>query len=268
MDRYVRHSLLLLAALGSLAAVMSLPPVFQDPAYHSFADQRAFFGVPRFLDIVTNLPFLIIGIAGLRLCLQDQARGARRYWVVLFAGVALVGIGSAFYHAVPNDMSLVWDRLPMTVGFMGVLVAVIAERISERIATLALLPAICAGMLSVLWWVVFGDLRPYIWVQVLPFIVIPMTLLLYSGSKSGAGLIILSLSWYVLAKAAEHFDLYIFTATGQAVSGHSLKHLAAAAGCAVLLFVIRTSSTRIMSQSSERCQEASLSTQPHKEDLP
>lgn len=226
-------------------------PVLQDPSYHAFADQRAFFDIPRFLDVVTNLPFLIIGIAGLHICLTGQVKDSRHSWTVFFAGVALVGIGSASYHADPTDRTLLWDRLPMTAGFMGVLAAVLSERVNARIETFTLLPAVLAGMASVLWWSWTGDLRPYIWVQALPLIVIPIALWMYPGEKSGNQLIILSLLLYGLAKVAEHFDLAVYMFTGQAISGHSLKHLAAAAGCAVIFLMLRVRS-QIMVSNAEK----------------
>jgi hypothetical protein len=239
MEHRKRHIPLLLVIAGSLAVVLLFPPVLQDPAYHAFADQRVFFGISRFLDIFTNLPFLVIGIAGLLLGFRRGISGAWRSWMVFFAGVALVGIGSAYYHADPSDQRLVWDRLPMTAGFMGVLVAVLTERISERIETYGLLPAVLAGMLSVLWWSWNGDLRPYIPVQALPLTVIPLMLLLYPDEKTGDRFFMLSLLCHMLAKAAEHFDQAFYIVTGQVISGHSFKHLAAKTSCAILLVLLK-----------------------------
>lgn len=252
MNGQRRHIALLLVIVGSLAAVWSLPPVLQDPSYHAFADQRAVFDMRNFFDVATNLPFLVVGIAGLRHCMYGQVMGARRSWSVFFAGVALVGIGSAYYHADPTDRTLVWDRLPMTAGFMGVLAAVLAERISEQTETYALLPAVLAGMFSVLWWSQTGDLRPYAWVQLLPLIVIPMTLLLYPERQSRDLYIVLSLLCYMLAKVAEHFDTYLYGVTGQTISGHSLKHLAAAAGCAVLLVMVKRRGQAVLGKKADQ----------------
>lgn len=42
---------------------------------------------------------------------------------VLFAGVLLTSAGSTWYHLAPTNDSLVWDRLPMTLGFMGLFAA-------------------------------------------------------------------------------------------------------------------------------------------------
>lgn len=238
-----RHMLLFAAVTGSFAAVMALPPIAQDPAYHAFADQRAFFHVPRFLDVITNLPFFMAGISGIVLCLRGQVTGALRSWAVFFIGVALIGIGSGYYHIDPSDRSLLWDRLPMTIGFMAVLVAVLSEHVHEKIETYALLPAVLTGMASVLWWSWTGDLRLYCWVQLLPFVVIPAVLFLYRSEQKGSGFVVLSLLCYVPAKVFEHYDQALYEVTRHVISGHSLKHVAAAAGCAVLLFMLERRDT-------------------------
>jgi hypothetical protein len=50
-----------------LGFVFCLPPIPQDQSYHAFADGRTMLGVPDFLNVTTNLPFLIVGALGLRL---------------------------------------------------------------------------------------------------------------------------------------------------------------------------------------------------------
>ena len=39
----------------------------------------------------------------------------------------MVAIGSSYYHWKPSNSRLVWDRLPMTVGFMSLVAVVISE---------------------------------------------------------------------------------------------------------------------------------------------
>jgi hypothetical protein len=50
----------------SLVALLPLPPLLQDQAYHQFADRRELFGIPNFWNVVSNLPFVILGAVGLR----------------------------------------------------------------------------------------------------------------------------------------------------------------------------------------------------------
>jgi hypothetical protein len=95
-------------------------PLRQSLHYHQFADGRSVLGMPNFVDVASNLPFLIVGVACLWLRLRGRVQGMAAAWLVFFAGVSLVSAGSAWYHLQPDNDSLVWDRLPMTVGFKAV----------------------------------------------------------------------------------------------------------------------------------------------------
>ncbi len=128
-----RHALLLAIAIGSLAFLLSRQPFGQDPNYHHFADRRVFFGIPNFFDVMSNIPFLLVGMAGASFCLGNRLRTLRSAWLTFFAGVAIVSAGSAYYHWNPTDETLVWDRLPMTIGFMGLFVVLLAEYVSVRL---------------------------------------------------------------------------------------------------------------------------------------
>jgi hypothetical protein len=46
--------------------LLLLPTISQDQSYHQFADQRNLLGVPNFWNVVSNLPFIAVGAAGLR----------------------------------------------------------------------------------------------------------------------------------------------------------------------------------------------------------
>lgn len=45
----------------------------------------------------------------------------------------------------------------------------------------------------------------------------------------------IKVGWYIAAKLLEHFDPQIFALTGHVVSGHTLKHVAAAVGVACMV---------------------------------
>ncbi len=130
-----------------------MPPIAQPLAYHRFADARTLLGLPNFWNVLSNLPFLLVGLAGLRWLLGHPGaseRVLRPAWLLLFAGVALVGLGSAWYHLAPSNGALVWDRLPMTLAFMALFSVVIGEHISLRLGRQALWPLLVAGVASVL----------------------------------------------------------------------------------------------------------------------
>jgi hypothetical protein len=238
---------------GFLLMLLAIEPVSQDPAYHAFADSRAFFGIPNFGDVVSNAGFaLVASIAGITL----WGAGARRYFVqpadarpyaVFFVGVALVSLGSAWYHLAPDNHRLLWDRLPMSMAFMAFTAAVISDRIHSGAGnTWGLALLLLAGIASLAYWAWTesmgrGDLRFYGFVQFFPVIALPLILWLFPKHRYTAGRYLGWLvAWFVLSKLFEHFDRAVFDALGHTVSGHTLKHLAAAVAALVVLRMLLT----------------------------
>jgi hypothetical protein len=210
----------------------------QNPSYHHFADQRPWLGIPNFWNVVSNLPFALAGIWGLAFMARSEAlrrfidRRERWPYLAVFAGLLLTAFGSAYYHVDPTNARLVWDRLPMTIVFASLVAALIAERIGVE-AGVRLLPFLIAiSAASVLQWYLgeirgHGDLRWYAGVQVYSALALILALLLpprYTRSKDFA----VVFGFYLLAKIFEAADQSIFVRI-HIVSGHTLKHLAAAA---------------------------------------
>jgi hypothetical protein len=221
------------------AGIFLLPPIAQDPTYHDFADRRGLLGIPNFLNIATNLAFLAVGVAGIIFCAAHKTLGARWAWTACFAGVALVCFGSGYYHLAPDNITLVWDRLPMSVGFMALTVAVLAEYLNPRLEKYLLAPAIVLGLASVMYWHYTGDLRLYVLVQFLPLLLIPAVLSLSRDARKDRGYLLMALAFYVLAKLAEHLDRAMFELTHEIISGHSLKHLLAATALFAVYWMLR-----------------------------
>jgi hypothetical protein len=235
-----RAYLMILLPIIALAAVMTLPPIAQNPMYHVFADRRGLLGISSLLNVATNLAFLAVGIAGISLCVRGRRRfGARWAWMACFTGVALVSVGSGYYHLAPNNNTLVWDRLPMSVGFMALSVAVLAEYVNPRLENYLLAPAIVLGLASVITWHYTDDLRLYVLVQFLPLLLLPVVLLLYNRPGQERGYLLAALAIYIVSKLAEHYDHAIFALTGEIISGHSLKHLLAALALLVVYWMLR-----------------------------
>src|ERR1700731_968651 len=168
---------LIIAIVGvAVLALFLLPPIAQDSAYHNFADQRTFWGTPNFWNVTSNLPFLLVAIWGLRTLRSRSAfqqNWERTAYCLLLTGVAFVAFGSAYYHFSPNNTTLFWDRLPMTIAFTSLLASTIGERVSMRAGQLLLSPLIAIGAASVLYWRLSGDPRPYLLVQFLPMLALP-----------------------------------------------------------------------------------------------
>ncbi len=213
----------------ALAIALALPPVPQDPVYHAFADSRLLFNLPNFWNVVSNIPFLLVGVLGLWTLPRLHPQLAPASYLVFCLGVFLVGVGSAYYHYAPTSDTLTWDRLPMTIAFMGLFSIVIEDRVSTRLGRRLLWPLVFAGVASVLYWDWTelqgrGDLRAYGLVQFLPMVLIPLLLITGKGGGLRASWLWATLGAYGLAKLAEYFDAGIYAANGF-ISGHSLKHL-------------------------------------------
>ena len=234
------------------AVIFLQAPIPQDPAYHQFADQRTLLGIPHCLNVISNLPFLLVGLWGFvvvfRLATDPEQQAFLRSadslaYQILFLAVALVGLGSTYYHLAPSNETLLWDRLPMSIAFMAFLATAITERLDRRTGIITLLPLIAFGVFSVLYWYYTeqagaGDLRYYIVAQAYPILFVPlMVRLLPSPYTRGSDLYIAGL-FYVLAKVAEVFDQGLY-AVGGLVSGHTCKHLFGALGAYWVLRMIR-----------------------------
>ncbi len=232
---------LALCGLLVLGVMLVVPRISQPADYHHFADRRAFLGIPNAFDVLSNVPYAVVGVMGL-VALRRRVhldREEHHAYTVFFTGVLLTSAGSAFYHLAPDNARLVWDRLPMTLAFMGLFTAIVAERVSTKAARAALLPLLSAGVGTVVYWYVteirgVGDLRPYLLVQFLPLAAIPFIIALLPPKYTGASAIFVVLGLYVLAKILELFDVAVFSLAGL-VSGHTLKHLVSAAGVYLLL---------------------------------
>lgn len=235
-----RHFTLLLTVAGSLVFALSLERIAQDPDYHRFADQRAWLGIHNVLNILSNLPFLVVGVAGAHFCLKQHTLELRSAWLTFFAGVVFVSAGSAWYHWQPDSESLVWDRLPMTIAFMGLLVALLAESVPAPGVKWLLVPAVLTGLASVFYWQHFDDLRFYVWVQVVPLLAIPVVMVLFRRRYTHHWLLPVALGCYLLAKFFEFSDRETFEMMSGFVSGHTLKHLLAALACYLILVMLKT----------------------------
>jgi hypothetical protein len=246
-----RHAALVFAALACVAIAFAGAPLPQPLDYHHFADTRTLLGVPNAMNVLSNVPFAFVGIAGLIVVVRIRAFGdpiERWSYLVLFSGVTLTAFGSSWYHLAPDNDRLVWDRLPMAIGFMGLLTAVVAERVSARAAVWLFVPLLVLGCGSVLYWHwterrSAGDLRPYLVVQFGSLIVILLILGLYRARYSRTVYLVAGLAAYAAAKGLELADRPIFDA-GRLISGHTLKHVAAAAGVACLVSMLRPTSCR------------------------
>jgi len=227
-----RLQVLLGLTVVCIIAVFMHGPIAQWDSYHHFADTRTMLGIPNALNVLSNIPFLIAGLAGLWL-LRTHGRPETQVANICFCfGLALTCFGSAYYHLAPDNAGLVWDRLPMTLAFMSFLAAVVSEHIDVKLGQRLLIPLLAIGIASVWYWhwselQGAGDLRAYALVQFYPSLCIPLIVWMFPRKNIGVQYLVFAVIAYVAAKFLEAGDARIYSLLGF-ISGHTLKHIVAA----------------------------------------
>lgn len=236
----------LLAALALLTLLAMFGPVVPGPqGTPHFADGRIWNGLPNAMDVLSNLPFLLLGAWGLlRLWRIDRAHeralasthaslpeppaDAMDCAWLFFAGLVLTAAASAFFHLQPDSLRLAADRAGMAVAFAGLIGLAVCERVSARAGWPVALFVLAAGLLAVAAFHESGDVLPWAVVQFGGMLLV-LTLALVRRVPGALGLRLGHvIFFYALAKLFELSDQAIWQASGQLLSGHSLKHILAA----------------------------------------
>lgn len=237
----VRLPLVITVALG--IALLAHGPIGQLAHYHDFADQRSALGLPNLADVLSNAGFAVVGLWGLSaLWPKRQEAAIRAGWpgyCLFLVALTLTACGSTYYHLAPDNARLVWDRLPIALACAGLLAGVRAETHAPGSAgRTTVLLALCA-VASVAWWYCSelqgsGDLRPYLLLQGLPLLLIPLWQAIFRAPAADRRSFALALCLYVVAKMAELHDCDLLETLGW-ISGHTLKHLLASGAAALLV---------------------------------
>jgi hypothetical protein len=235
---------LVLLALWLVASVLG-PVLLAIPSHglealhphgHPFVDARVFWGIPNFMDVLSNVPLLLAGLLGVWV-LQSQ-RGTKTLpsvqlaMAVFFVGLMLTGLGSAWYHWAPDAQGLVLDRLGMAVTFAGALALAVSERVSAAAASVTLRSSMMVWPWAV---VLFGGMALMWWLSMRKPVAGAM------GVRIGV-----LLALYAVAKVFELGDEAIFYATGEVVSGHTLKHLVAAIAVLPVVVAVRQNARAVV----------------------
>lgn len=242
-----RVGALMVLTAATIVAFFVTPALPQPQEYHLFADARTCFGIPNFANVVSNAAFFVVGIWGLAGIVRPRPGmflhdGERLPYLILFTALVALFFGSAWYHLQPDNDRLFWDRLPMVVGFGALIAALVGERIDRRAVPWVLVAAIGVGVATLVYWIwtewsYRGNLMPYALFQAYSILVALLVLALFPPRYTGGRLMFVALALYGLAKVTETFDEPIFM-LGGIVSGHTLKHLLAAAGLGVILVML------------------------------
>jgi len=233
-----RSVILVALTAFTVGMLIYLGPYPQDPMYHLFADTEPHWGIPNFLNVMSNLAFLFVGCWGLTKAGSGiVGQNYNKPYVIFSLGVILTTFGSGWYHLAPSNGSLIWDRLPMTISFMSLFSLILWDFVDEKWGKAIFIPALVFGIFSIGYWQTTGDLRPYIFVQFLPLLLIPVILILYFPKYGHRVSLIWALVFYGAAKGAEYFDHQMYEIFGTNLSGHSIKHILAAIGSYYVLKV-------------------------------
>jgi hypothetical protein len=251
--RRPRLAWLVILTLGCVLAALVLPPLPQPQAYHAFADARTLWRVPNALNVLSNAGFLLAGLAGLLVTLTPLGcyeRAVERLpYAVFFAGLCLTAFGSAWYHLAPDNERLYWDRLPMTVAFAGLFGGQLADRVGVKAGLWGLLGMLAAGVASVAYWRASeragaGNVMPYALLQGYAMAALLGLAITQPSRYTRGAMILWVFAWYAASKLLEILDAQVMALSGM-VSGHTLKHVAAAVSglvAAVMLAVRRPQS--------------------------
>lgn len=226
---------------------LSFGPLPQDPAMHLLADTRTLLGViPHAGDVLTNLAILAAGLFGLalrtRMTVAPEARAAVN---VLVAASILTAFGSAYYHWAPTNATLIWDRIPITMVLMPLLVLVMADRVHPLFARHALWPFTALGAASAILWGVSeemgqGDVRLYLIIRIGTAIAIAFLLILRKPRQTGTIWLVAALACEIVMAVFERFDHEVFRLTGGLASGHNVKHVMVGVALAFVFWWLRS----------------------------
>ena len=228
-----------------LIVMLALHGRIAQPAhYNEFADQSTASGIPHAADVFSNAGFALVAIWGwLTLRPRRASDHLRAGWPgyrLFLIGLFLTAFGSAFYHLAPDNISLIWDRLPIALVCAGLLAGVRGDIRGGSKSEIDVIVLALYAVASVAWWAITdrngaGDLRPYLLLQALALILIPLWQAIYRCPRTDRIAFATAMVLYILAKVAEVLDHEIASAFGF-VTGHTLKHLIATAATAAVVW--------------------------------
>ena len=243
MAPWIKHAPTIIT-VGVIVILAVHGRIAQPAHYHEFADQSAAFGIPHAADVFSSAGFALVAIWGW-LTLRprrasDQLRAGWPGYRLFLIGLFLTTFGSAFYHLAPDNFRLVWDRLPIALVCAGLLVGVRGDTQGGSKTGIEVIVLALYAIASVAWWAITDrngadDLRPYLLLQALPLILIPLWQAIHRAPRTDRIAFAAAMALYILAKVAEVLDHEIATASGF-VTGHTLKHLIATAATAAIVW--------------------------------
>lgn len=235
----------------TIVALFALRPILphRDLAgYGRFADDALSTFHAR--NVFSNVGFVLVGAVGVLWVLRHRRELADDWAaaVTLFGALIATALGSAYFHITPldgaemNRFTLLWDRLPMTVTFAGLLALVLRDRVFHRPNRLALPLLALTGIATTLYWYWSWDLYPYAFFQLYAAVGTLLLVAALRPSYTEAGYVAAGVFLFGISKVFEDFDHAIYSKWG--VGGHPLKHVLGALAAVMILLWLQKRSAR------------------------
>ncbi len=106
-----RLKIILAIIVVAIIAVFSIAPIAQQPDDHNFADRHSLFNIANFFNVLSNLPFVIIGIATVVYWYAtelDDHGDLRVYMLVQFLPVVLMPLILWLFDSTLNNDKYIW----------------------------------------------------------------------------------------------------------------------------------------------------------------
>ncbi len=240
LSRRTRLAVLWIVAGATLLAVFAHR--LRAPAYNVFADQVTCLGIPNFTNVASNLAFVLVGVWALAwfwtersqlLGTRFRTRPELALYASFFAAAVLVGLGSGYYHWVPTNATLFWDRCPMTLAAAALTGAFLAERVDWRAGLpVAVVLAFALPGTLVYWRMSEAGGAENLWPYLVGFYgslgVATLVLLLFPSPFTHGGQAFVAVAWFAAAMPFDKvLDGWVYS-LGDVIGGHAVKHLLAA----------------------------------------
>ena len=228
MQKLVTLLILLVITIG----MAIYGPIAQLEGYHSFADKVMRFGIINCGDVLSNAGFALVALWGL-LYLWPRRQQLNLGFTLFVIAIFLTAMGSGYYHWMPNDERLVWDRMPISLACAGLLAGVWQNFSPQKNQWPLVIALSIFAIGGVIYWYYSGDLRLYLGLQILPLVLIPIWQ--WHAPKAERFAFATAIALYVLAKIAELADYQIYALLGF-MSGHTLKHVLSTLAAGVIIY--------------------------------
>ena len=218
---------LVILLIGCLFSLPSIPLTIQ---HHQFASQVSYWGIPAFTLIFSSLCLVSVGVFGLikhtRYTLNtDLITGLITFLIALI----LSGIGSAIYHWNPQDQTILFKQIPISILCMGLSFSLLVSQ--SKLASWGWFYGLMMAyaILSPIYGIYAHQVQIYYATQFFP-IALMILLIARIWSSSYTTSLIYGVIFLVLGKGAEISDHEIYQWTTQWVDGQMCANLLYALG--------------------------------------